>query len=113
MEVARDPVAVCQYVHFAHPPLRGRQLPRERRLVDEGGHHVELFVAERLCSVVPQGHQFAGEGTSAGPGFIVKVTIDGPVVTGSEGEPIFINSVPLASSALRFSRVGSLRLMTS
>jgi len=43
----------------------------------------------------------------------VKVTIDGPVVAGSEGEPIFINSVPLASSALRFSRVGSLRLMTS
>ena len=62
VEVARDQVAVGQYVHFAHPPLRGRQLPRERRLVDEGGHHVELFVAERLCSVVPQGHQYAGDG---------------------------------------------------
>ena len=50
VQVARDPVTVGQNVEFAHPTLRRGELPGQRRLVGEGGHHVELFDAERVCT---------------------------------------------------------------
>lgn len=48
MQITCDPVAIGQDLHFSHLSLRGRQPPGERSLVSEGGHHIELFVAERL-----------------------------------------------------------------
>ncbi len=47
MQIVRS-VAIGQDLHFSHLSLRGRQPPGERSLVSEGGHHIELFVAERL-----------------------------------------------------------------
>ena len=39
-----DAVAIGEHIEFTHPALGGRQLPSERGLVGEGGHHVELLV---------------------------------------------------------------------
>ena len=62
VQIAGDAVAVCQDAHLAHLALRAGQLPRQRRLVGEGGHHVELVGAERRRAGGPQGDQNPGDG---------------------------------------------------
>ncbi len=48
MQVACDAVAVGEDAELAHLTLCAGQLPRQRGLVGESGHHVELFGTERL-----------------------------------------------------------------
>ena len=47
VQVSSDTVAVGQHIEFARQALRGGQLPGERCLVGEGGHHLFLVLAER------------------------------------------------------------------
>ena len=61
VEVAGDAVTIGQDAQLAHLALGAGQLPRQRRLVGEGGHHVELVVGERLRTGMPQGHQHTGD----------------------------------------------------
>ena len=62
VQVAGDAVAVGEHVELAHPALRAGQLPGQGGLVGERGHHVELFVAERLRADGPQRDQDTGDG---------------------------------------------------
>ena len=62
MQVAGDAIAVGEHVELTHLTLGGRQLPRQRRLVGEGRHHVELFVGERLRCRTAHNHHDAGDG---------------------------------------------------
>ena len=60
VQVAGDAVAVGEHVEFAHPALRAGQLPGQRGLVGERGHHVELVGAERQTprrAAAPRGHR--------------------------------------------------------
>ena len=56
-----DPVAIRQDIELAHPALRAGQLPRERGLIGEGRHHVELFCSERISTVAPYRDQDAND----------------------------------------------------
>ena len=75
VQVAGDAVAVGQDVELAHLALRAGQLPRQRGLVGEGSHHVELVGAEGVSlrpAAAPPGRlrpqSVARSGsTSAGP----------------------------------------------
>ena len=65
VQVPGDPVPVGDDVEFVHPPLCGGQLPGQRGLIGECGHHVELFGAERDRFAVPYddddtGHRVRG-----------------------------------------------------
>ncbi len=62
VQVAGDAVAIGEDVELTHPALRGGQLPRQRRLVGEGGHHVELLVGESVRLGRPQRYQDTGDG---------------------------------------------------
>ena len=56
-EPERDMVAAQGHyttVEFTLQALRGCQLPGERGLVGEGGHHLFIFLAERSRIVVPK-----------------------------------------------------------
>lgn len=53
VEVPCDAIPIGQDVEFTHPALRTGQLPRQRGLVSECGHHVELVSAERLRADAP------------------------------------------------------------
>ena len=44
------------------------ELPGQRRLVGEGGHHLELFSAERVCTFVPECNHNAGDGVAGAKG---------------------------------------------
>ena len=61
VQIAGDAIAVGQDVQLTHPALRYRQLPGQRRLIGERGHHVELLGGERTRAAAPQDHQHAGD----------------------------------------------------
>src|SRR3954470_10915799 len=48
VQVAGDAVPIREHVELVYPTLRARQLPSQRGLLGERGHHVELVDAERL-----------------------------------------------------------------
>lgn len=64
MEVTGDTIPVGQYVEFAHPTLRSGQLPSQRGLVGERGHHLELFVGESPWTALTQHNNDTRYGTS-------------------------------------------------
>ncbi len=68
VQVSRDPITVGQNVQFAHPALRRGELPGQRRLVGECGHHLELFDTERVCTFMPECHHNAGDGVAGAKG---------------------------------------------
>ena len=62
VQIASDAVAIGLQVKFAHPALGHRELPGQCGLGGEGGHHVELFVAERIGARAVQYHDDTGDG---------------------------------------------------
>ena len=61
VEFTGNTVPLGDDVEFAHPALRGGQLPGQRRLVGERGHHLHLFVGERARTVLMQHHNDSGD----------------------------------------------------
>ena len=68
VQVAGDAVTVGQYVEFTQSPLCGGQLPRQRRLVHERGHHVELTGVECARTGRAQRDQNPGDGVGGADG---------------------------------------------
>lgn len=64
MKVPSNPVPFGQHVELAHPALCGGQLPGQRGLIGEGGHYVELFVAEWARPVVARHDNDTRDGVS-------------------------------------------------